>query len=117
MAFSTEFVMGAGGAEVEEIPVSMSGGGNGTVYPLATVDAGAGAIILVAGTMSPGSTNSSNRPHLLLGSITQEWPHPQLTGPDGPGVGVLTSGSVAVGIRSRTTTSTTFTGTLYVVRV
>ena len=116
MAFTTEFVMGAVGS-VEEIPVSMSGGDSGNTYPLATVDAGDGAIILVAGTMSPGSTNSSNRPHLLFGSITQEWPHPQLTGPDGPGVGVLASGSVAVEIRSRTASSTTFTGTVYVARL
>ena len=117
MAFTTEFVMGAGGAEVEEIPVSMSGGGSDTVYPLATVDAGAGAIVFVAGTMTPGSTLTAGRPHLRIGSHTHQEPYFILTGPAGLGIGARATGSVQVAVLSRTTGTTTFTGTVYVARL
>lgn len=117
MAFTTEFVMGAGGAEVEEIPVSMSGGGTTTVYPLTTVDAGAGAIVFVAGTMTPGSTLSAGRPHLRIGSHTHEEPHVQLSGPAGLGLGVRGTGSVQVAVLSRSVGTTSFTGTVYVARL
>lgn len=116
MAFTTEFVMGAGGA-VEEIPVSMSGGGSGTVYPLTTVDAGTGAIVLVVGTMTPGSTLNAGRPHLQIGSHTHQEPHVQLSGPAGLGIGVRVTGSVQVAVLSRSTATTTFTGTVYVARL
>ena len=113
MAFTTEFVMGAGGG-VEEIPVSMSGGGNGTVYPLTTVDAGDGAIVLVLGTLDPGSTLSGSRPHLQIGSHTHESPHIELTGPAEFGFGVVVTGTVEVSILSRGNNTTSFTGTVYV---
>ena len=120
MAFTTEFVMGAGGAEVEEVPVSMNGGGgsssNPTAYPLATVDAGDGAIILVVGTMTPGNTIVSVRPHLQVGSRTHEEPHTYLTGPAGLGIGIRATGSVQVAVLSRTSSATSFTGTVYVAR-
>ena len=117
MAFSTEFVMGAGGAEVEEIPVSMSGGGNGTVYPLTTVDAGDGALVLVLGTMDPASTNTSLRPHLQIGPHTHTSPYEQLTGPEGAVIGTFATGTVEVSILSRYVSTTSFTGTVYVARV
>ena len=121
MAFTTEFVMGAGGAEVEEIPVSMSGGGgiasNPTAYPLTTVDAGDGAVILVIGTMDPGSTSSAYRPHLQIGSYTHVSPHTELTGPAGTGIGMVVTGTVEVSILSRTTVTTSFTGTVYAARL
>ena len=117
MAFTTEFVMGAGGAEVEEIPVSMSGGGNGTVYPLTTVDAGAGAIVLVLGTMNPAFTTTVGRPHLQIGSYTHQSPHTELTGPAGTGLGMVVTGTVEVSILSRVNAATTFDGTVYVARV
>lgn len=116
MAFTTEFVMGAGGAGVEEIPVSMSGGGS-TVYPLTTVDAGDGAIVFVLGTMNAASTGAGFRPHLQIGSYTEENPGPRLTGPTGTGVGIMATGSVEVAIRSRTSTATTFEGAVYVARL
>lgn len=120
MAFTTEFVLGAGGT-VEEIPVSMNGGGGGssspTVYPLTTVDAGDGAIVLVAGTMVPGSTIANIRPHLQVGAHTHQEPHTYLTGPTGLGIGVRATGSVQVEVLSRTSGATTFTGTVYVVRM
>ena len=117
MAFTTEFVMGAGGAEVEEIPVSMNGGGNGTVYPLTTVNAGTGAIVLVVGTMTPGSTLTAGRPHLRIGSHTHEEPHAQLSGPAGLGIGVRVTGSVQVAVLSRSVGATSFTGMVYVARL
>ena len=118
MAFSTEFVMGAGGAvEVEEIPVSMNGGGNGTVYPLTTVNAGAGAIVFVAGTLTPGSTLNAGRPHLRIGSHPHEEPHAQLSGPAGLGLGARVTGSVQVAVLSRSVGATSFTGMVYVARL
>ena len=118
MAFTTEFVIGAGGG-VEEIPVSMSGAGNGVTYPLTTVNAGDGAVILVVGTMVPASTTSSSRPHLQIGTYTHSDPSTYLTGPTGIGVGGLFTGSVQIAVLSRTTitTPTTFTGTVYVARL
>lgn len=117
MAFTTEFVMGAGGAEVEEIPVSMSGGGNGTVYPLTTVDAGDGAVVLVLGTMDAGNTGILYRPHLQIGSYTHESPHTQLTGPAETGIGMVVTGTVEMSILSRVGSTTSFTGTVYVARL
>ena len=117
MAFTTEFVMGAGGAEVEEIPVSMSGGGNGVTYPLTTVDAGDGAVVLVLGTLDPGSTLVGSRPHLQIGSYTHESPHIELTGPAEFGFGVVVTGTVEVSILSRGSNTTSFTGTVYAARL
>lgn len=121
MAFSTEFVMGAGGG-VEEIPVSMSGGGGTSsspvAHPLATVDAGDGAVILVIGMLVPASTSTSSRPHLQIGSYTHSEPNAYLTGPTGVGIGGLFTGVVQISIISRFTVGTsTFDGTVYVTRV
>ena len=118
MALELGPVIGSiGGGGVEEIPVSMSGGGNGTVYPLTTVDVGDGAIVLVLGTMDPASTGGSFRPHLQIGSYTHQEPHTYLTGPTGPGVGVMATGSVQIAVLSRDSRSTTFDGTVYVARL
>lgn len=110
-----------GGAQLEEIPVSMSGGGGSssspTVYPLTTVEAGAGAFILVAGTMAGGSNYEVQRPHLQIGTHTNTDPRNQLTGPDGLGAWAKATGTVQVAVLSRTTSTTTFTGTVYVARL
>lgn len=117
MAFSTEFVMGAGGG-VEEIPVSMSGGGIGSTYPLTTVDAGGGAIVVVAGKMSPGSTTDRNRPQLRIGSYTHAEPHTVLVGqPPGGMIGGTFTGTVSISVLSRSGTATTFSGKVYVARL
>ena len=114
MALQLGPVIGSiGGGGVEEIPVSMSGGGSGTVYPLATVDAGDGAIVLVLGTMG-GPSGSNNGAHLQIGSYTHEEPHKQLTGPAETGIGKVVTGTVEVSILSRSNLTTTFTGTVYV---
>ena len=113
MALELGPVIGSiGGGGVEEIPVSMSGGGSGTVYPLTTVDAGDGAVVLVLGTM--GGPAGSNGAHLQIGSYTSESPHVQLTGPEEPGIGMVVTGTVEVSILSRSTLTTSFTGTVYV---
>lgn len=118
MTLSLGPVIGTLGGGVEEIPVSMSGGGGSgpspTVYPLTTVDAGDGAVVLVLGTMDPGSASLYNRPHLQIGSYTFESPHEQLTGPAGPGIGVFVTGTVEISILSRVNSTTSFTGTVYV---
>ena len=112
MAFTTEFVMGAGGAvEVEEIPVSMSGGGSGNVYPLTTVDAGTGAWVWVEGALDPAATTLSGIPHLQVGSRT----YPGIG--DRIGGGGYFTGTVNVSMLSRTFASTTFTGKVYVTRM
>ena len=121
MAFTTEFVMGAGGAEVEEIPVSMSGSGGAasspTVYPLATVDAGDGATIVLTGTLNPGSTSTNGRPHVRIGTLVHSDPSPLLIGPGAVGVGGFFTGVVDVSVLSRTLAVSSFTGTVYVTRV
>lgn len=119
MAFNTEFVMGAGGAggsvEVEEIPVSMSGGGgsssNPTNFPLATVDAGAGAWVWADGALSPGATGLSAAPQLLVGDRAYT-----VTGNRAGGGGWFT-GTVGVSVQSRSSSTTTFTGAVYVTRM
>lgn len=118
MAFTTEFVMGAGGG-VEEIPVSMSGGGGGpsspTAYPLTTVDAGDGAFIAVGGTMS---TTSLNPAHLDIGGIAFADARVLLTGPAViPRPAGYVTGTVSVAVLSRNSSATTFTGTVYVYRL
>ena len=110
MAFTTEFVMGAGGAEVEEIPVSMSGGGTAT-YPLATVDAGDGAWVWVDGALSAGSGSSTTSPILNVGDRPYS-----VNGARAGGGGYFT-GAVTVAIQSRNFNPTTFTGTVYVARL
>ena len=115
MALQLGPVIGSiGGGGVEEIPVSMSGGGSGTVYPLTTVDAGDGAVFLMLGTMAPGSTGAASRPHLQIGSYTHESPHEQLTGPAKPGIGMVVTGTVEVSILIRSGLTSSFTGTVYV---
>src|SRR5699024_12620215 len=93
-----------GGGGVEEIHVSMSGGGGTTsgptVYPLATVDAGDEAIVLVLGTMDPASTGGSFRRHLQIGSYTHQEPPTYLTGPTGSAVVVMATGSVQIALVS-----------------
>lgn len=111
MAFTTQFVMGAGGVEVEEIPVSMSGSGSGNVYPLTTVNAGTGAWVWVDGALSPASTGSSNAPELAVGSRNY-----RVNGDRAGGGGHFT-GTVNIAIHSRASGTTTFSGTVYVIRV
>ena len=114
MALELGPVIGSLGGSVEEIPVSMSGSGSGTVYPLTTVDAGDGAIILVLGTLDAVSTGGASRPHLQIGSYTHEEPQKQLTGPAETGIGKVVTGTVEVSILSRSNLTTSFTGTVYV---
>lgn len=111
MAFSTEFVMGAGGAEVEEIPVSASGVGNPVTYPLTTVNAGNGAWIWVDGTLSIGTSVMANAPQLHIGD--------RYYGVFGPraGCGGYFTGSVPIRMISRSNYTSTFSGTVYVTRV
>ena len=120
MAFTTEFVMGAGGS-VEEIPVSMSGSGgsssNPTAHPLTTVDAGDGATIVLTGTLDPASTSTNGRPHVQIGTLIHSDPSPFLIGPGAVGVGGFFTGVVDVSVLSRTLTTTSFTGTVYVARL
>lgn len=111
MAFSTEFVMGAGGAQVEEVPVSMNGGGTGTAYPLTTVNAGTGAWVWVEGALVPPSTTSNSSPQLQVGSRT----YPGIG--DRIGGGGYFTGTVNVSVLSRTFSATTFTGKVYVTRM
>src|SRR5699024_9977287 len=97
----------------EEIPVSMSGSGSGTVYPLATVDAGDGAIILVSGTMDTPSA-ATTRPHLAIGTYTHASPHTDRTGAAETGIGTVVTGTVEVSILLRSALTSSFTGTVYV---
>ena len=107
MAFTTEFVMGAGGG-VEEIPVSMSGGGSGTVYPLTTVNAGSGAWVWVEGEKAQGGTAT-----LTVGAKSYA-----VTTPAGRlGGGGYFTGNVAISITTGGFTTVTFTGKVYVTRV
>lgn len=120
MAFSTELVMGAGGggADIEAIPVSMSGAGSNVTHPLATVDAGERSIILLSGLMTPDSTTNSWRPYLSIGGVSHTDAHTYLTGPTGWGIGGVYSGEVAVAVLTRHASyGGKFNGTLYVARL
>lgn len=108
MAFTTEFILGAGGG-VEEIPVSMSGSGN-TTYPLTTVNAGTGAWVWVDGAISPGSQGAVSAPQLHVGNRTY-----MPIGARAGGGGYFT-GTVEVSISSRSFNTTSFTGTVYITR-
>ena len=109
MAFTTEFVMGAGGSvEVEEIPVSMSGGGNGTVYPLTTVNAGTGAWVWVDGekTGTPSPTlNVGAKSYAIAGGTTRA------------GGGGHFTGNVAVSVTTSSFTTISLAGTVHVTRM
>lgn len=115
MAFTTEFVMGAGGVEVEEIPVSMNGGGgssaNPTVYTLTTVNAGTGAWVWTEGAITTPSTTGTGLPQLRVGSRIYT------LGQDRAAGGGYFTGTVNVAVLSRTYGSTTFSGTVYVIRL
>ena len=109
MAFTTEFVMGAGGSvDVEEIPVSMSGSGQNTVHPLTTVDAGSGAWVWVEGQRGGGSSLT-----LQVGAKS----YATDTGTTRAGGGGYFIGNVACSITTRGFSVTTFTGTVYVTRL
>ena len=124
MAFTTEFVMGAGGG-AEVIPVTVTGqtesSGTETDFPLATVDAGGGAIVTVIGTLSgSGGTNTgtTTRPHLKIGAgVTHNYPLRAFDSGTGGAVAAVVSGPVTVSILARSTSTLTFTGTVYVARV
>lgn len=109
MAFTTEFVMGAGGT-VEEIPVSMSGYGT-TTYPLTTVNAGTGAWVWVDGDLSPGAGGTATAPQLQVGNLIYA------VNGDRAGGGGYFTGTVQIDIRSRNFSPTTFDGTVYVTRM
>lgn len=115
MAFGTELVMGAGGS-VEEIPVSMSGSGNGTYYPLIIINAGSGSLVALTGSMSPGSTSSTNRPHLMVGPKTYITPHAVFDGADA-GFVAHHSGIVSISVLSRSASTTSFNGLVRVIRI
>ena len=110
MAFTTEFVMGAGGAvEVEEIPVSGEGDGSGTVYPLATVNAGSGAWVWVDGERAGQAPSTLN-----VGA--KEYASP--SGESRAGGGGYFTGSVVITYTIRGLgTRNSFTGTVYVTRL
>lgn len=108
MAFTTEFVMGAGGAEVEEIPVSMSGSGTNTVHPLTTVDAGSGAWVWVEGEKTGNATFT-----LTVGAKSYAGD----TGTTRAGGGGYFTGNVACSVRTAGIATTTFAGTVYVTRL
>lgn len=109
MAFTTEFVMGAGGAvEVEEIPVSMTGSGSGNVHPLTTVNAGTGAWVWIIGekTGTPTTTlNVGAKSYNIAGGTTRA-----------EGVGHFT-GNVAISVTTSGLSQVTVTGTVYVARM
>ena len=109
MAFTTEFVMGAGGAvEVEEIPVSMSGGGIGNVYPLTAVNADSGAWVWV-----DGARTGNGLLTLRVGSLEYRAANDSAR----MGGGGYFSGTVQIDALSRISTTSSFTGTVYVIRV
>lgn len=100
-----------GGAEVEEIPVAMSGTGINQSFPLATVDAGDGALVLVAGDSStaPSGQWSST---LVIGSRETE-----LDGAGHYGGGGHSTGAVDIRIISGHNSATTdFAGNVFVIR-
>ena len=112
MAITSEIIGKLGGAEVESVPVSMSGGGRNTKYLLTRVEVPAGKQVLVAVVGTFTTTQSSNgRPDFDIGGFvsyasTDANAHASASA-------VLTqSGDVNVITKSTLGTST-FVGTVY----
>ena len=124
MAFSTQFVIGTGGGgggggSVETIPVGpLTFRGSDVIVPITSVNAGAGAYIVLTGHLIPSSNTVSARPHLEMGGAVYTVPNETLTGAGSPGIGGFFTGDVNVQLKSRhTSADSTFTGTLHIVRV
>ena len=112
MAITSEIIGKLGGADVESVPVSMSGSGNGTKHLLTRVEVPAGKQVLVAVAGKFTATQpSSNRPDFDIGGFVSPASSP--TGAHASASAVLTqSGDVNVITRGAVGTST-FVGTVY----
>ena len=101
MAFSTEFVMGAGSGGYDSLNFYWEDSGGSTSSPevtvVATVDAGENAVVKVSGSLIPGTTASSQAPQVEIGGAlftptTEDMMH---------GISVAASGIVEVRCLSR----------------
>lgn len=112
MAITSEIIGKLGGAEVESVPVSMSGAGSGTKHLLTRVEVPAGKQVVVAVVGKFTSTQASNaRPDFDIGGFVS---YASIdTNAHASASAVLTqSGDVNVITRSGIGTST-FVGTVY----
>src|SRR5699024_9739187 len=112
MAITTEIIGKLGGADVESVPVSMSGSGRDTKYLLTHVEVPAGKQVLVAVVGKFTSTQTTtNRPDFDIGGFVSYASTD--TNAHASASAVLTkSGDVNVITRSPAGTST-FVGTVY----
>ena len=116
MAITSEIIGKLGGAEVESVPVSMSGSGSGTKHLLTRVEVPAGKQVLVAIVGKFTTTQSTNaRPDFDIGGFVSY--ASTKTNAHASASAVLTqSGDVNVITRSGIGTST-FAGTVYTVEM
>ena len=112
MPITSEIIGKLGGAEVESVPVSMSGSGSGTKHLLTRVEVPAGKQVLVAIVGKFTTTQSTNaRPDFDIGGFVSY--ASTKTDAHASASAVLTkSGDVNVITRSGIGTST-FAGTVY----
>ena len=112
MAITSEIIGKLGGADVESVPVSMSGSGNGTKHLLTRVEVPAGKQVLVAVVGKFTATQpTGNRPDFDIGGFVSY--ASTNTNAHASASAVLTqSGDVNVITRGAVGTST-FVGTVY----
>ena len=116
MAITSEIIGKLGGADVESVPVSMSGNGTGTKHLLTSVEVPAGKQVLVAVVGTFTTTQPGNgRPDFDIGGFVSY--ASTSTNAHASASAVLTqSGDVNVITRTAIGTST-FAGTVYTVKM
>ena len=112
MAITSEIIGKLGGADVESVPVSMSGSGNGTKHLLTRVEVPAGKQVLVAVAGKFTSTQTPNvRPNFDIGGFVS-YASTDTNAHASASAVLAKSGDVNVITRSNIGTST-FVGTVY----
>lgn len=116
MAFTTEFVMGAGGGEYDSLNFYWESSGGNTSSPqvtvVATVDAGENALVRVSGVLTQGQTWAGQIPQVQIGdTLFEPTPAEMLRG-----LTAVASGPTEIRCLSRTSSKSTLVGFASVVR-
>ena len=114
MAITSEIIGKLGGADVEEVPVSIpriSGQGTSEVMHTVNIPPGETWLVAVVGTGTAGSSSSSGTPQIIIGGKRV----PQYTGYFASSAVMTKSGDVA--LESNSLTASSFTGHVYTVKM
>ena len=114
MAITSEIIGKLGGADVEEVPVSIpriSGQGTSEVMHTVNIPPGETWLVAVVGTGTAGSNSFSVMPRIIIGGKRV----PQYTGYFASSAVMAKSGDVA--LESNSLTASSFTGHVYTVKM